>query len=218
MGDSAIWTIATGTVIVSVASTCITGLYATFTGRTHQRLATSSALNSTITSATFFTLREYIFSPFVRIAIGRKENTSSDNLSWSDLRRRNLLDSGLSGAATGGIYRGLTAGRRTIGRAATTAGIACVVLQVAYNELAIQRIKYVAGLSQTSAAGVKQPEFSEPWTTKMLSVLGVRPVSDEELLDKLRRERTKHLEKIQELEHQVEAERKQQEGNPPREK
>ncbi|KAJ7905684.1 hypothetical protein B0H14DRAFT_2327258, partial [Mycena olivaceomarginata] len=184
-------------------------------------LATASAFNSAITAATFFTLREYLFSPTIRVAVDysrqRREsidqnviNAAPDDLSWSGLRSRNLLDSGLSGAATGGILRGLTAGRRTVGPAAITAGMACVLLQAAYNEMDIQRIKYVGRLSQapeTVVVPVEKPTTPSV-TARLLGLFGAKPLSDEELLAKLRREREKHLKRMQELEQDLEAERK----------
>ncbi|KAJ7940460.1 hypothetical protein B0H13DRAFT_1938198 [Mycena leptocephala] len=227
MGESPVWTVLTGTVIISLASTCITGLYATFSGKTlkspqnHQNLAAASAFNSAITAATFFTIREYVVSPTIRAAVNHSPqqrgsidnniNVASDNLSWSGLRKHNLLDSGVSGAATGGILRGLTAGRRTIGPAAITAGMACVLLQAAYNELGIQRIKYVSKLSQQRETSAALPEtpVKPSLSTRILGTLGVRILSDEELLIKFRREREKHLKKIEQLERELEADREQ---------
>ncbi|KAJ7271950.1 hypothetical protein B0H12DRAFT_1215875 [Mycena haematopus] len=207
--------------IVPFDFTCITGLYATFTGKSHQRLATASAFNSAVTAATFFTIREYLISPTIRVAVDysgqRRESThESDNaapeyLSWSGLRRHNLLDSGLSGAVTGGILRGLTSGRRTIGRAAITAGMACVLLQAAYNELGIQRIKYLGRLSQAPETSPVPPEtIKSSVASRILGLLGARPLSDEDLLSKYRREKDKHLKKIQELEQELEMERERE--------
>ncbi|KAJ7046978.1 hypothetical protein C8F04DRAFT_1062368 [Mycena alexandri] len=218
MGESPAWTIATGTVIISFASTCITGLYATFSGRGHQRLASASALNSAITAATFFTVREYIVSPTIgavadysheRRGEEAQNNTAPrENLSWWSLRRHNLLDSGISGAATGGVLRGLTMGRRTVAPAAITAGIACVLFQAAYNELGIQRIKFVGKLSQQPKAVPPPPTPAGPsLTARILGAIGVKTLSDEELLLRLKRERDKHLNKIEELEREVDAEK-----------
>ncbi|KAJ6525622.1 hypothetical protein B0H19DRAFT_1198028 [Mycena capillaripes] len=216
MGESPAWTIATGTIIISVASTCITGLYAAFSGKNSQKLASASAFNSAVTAATFFTIREYVVSPTIGAAThysrqrrGSLDENNNANLSWSGLRRHNLLDSGVSGAAVGGLLRGLTAGRRTTGPAAITAGMACVLLQAAYNELGIQRIKYVSNLSQQSETSAVTPEVPvEPsLSTRFLGVFGVRSLSDEELLVKFRRERETYLKKIEELERGLEADK-----------
>jgi hypothetical protein len=98
------------------------------------------------------------------------------------------------------------AGRRSIVPGAFTAGIACVLLQAAYNELGIQRIKYVGRISrQPDDSPVQTEAPAEPsLKTRFLGALGVRMLSDEELLAKFRREREIHLKKIQELEQELE--------------
>ncbi|KAJ7775036.1 hypothetical protein B0H16DRAFT_1303382, partial [Mycena metata] len=182
-------------------------------------LASASALNSAITAATFFTVREYVVSPTIGTVANysrerRREeiqnnNAPRENISWWSLRRHNLLDSGVSGAATGGLLRGLTMGRRTVVPAAITAGIACVLFQAAYNELGIQRIKYVGRLSQQPKAVPAAPPPAGPsLTARILGAFGVKPLSDEELLLRFKRERDKHLKRIEELEREVDAEGK----------
>ncbi|KAF8212058.1 hypothetical protein K438DRAFT_1805885 [Mycena galopus ATCC 62051] len=233
MGESSAWTVLTGTAVI--CNTCITGLYATFTGKINQKLATASAFNSAVTAATFFTIREYLFSPTIRAAfdlsglrrqgIDEGDSTAPDNLSWSGLRRHNLLDSGLSGAATGGLLRGLTCEphffilypsphfwKPTSGPTYHWARShnrwnGMRLLQAAYNELGIQRIKYVGRLPQAPEVVPLETPTKPAVTTRILGVLGVRFLSDEELLVKFRREREKHLQKIQELEQKLEAER-----------
>ncbi|KAJ7444933.1 hypothetical protein FB451DRAFT_1056111 [Mycena latifolia] len=196
----------------------MTGLYAAFTGRRHKHLAFASAFNSGITAATFFTIREYFVSPALAVAVNYSRERSGtegdkpavDHLSWSSLRRNNLLDSAISGAATGGILRGLTSGRRTIAPGAFTAGLACVLLQAAYNELDIQRIKYVGKISRPPEISVVPTEAPSKLSlkTRILALLGVKLLSDEELLGKYRRERDIHLKKIQELEQEMEEDRR----------
>ncbi|KAJ7510042.1 hypothetical protein B0H11DRAFT_1957344 [Mycena galericulata] len=224
MGRAA--TVATGTVIISVTSTCITGLYAAFAGKRHQNFAAASAFNSAVTAATFFSIREYLISPTIGIAVDySRQRTATvgenhvtlDDLSWSSLRRHNLLDSGVSGAATGSILRGLTAGRRTIIPAAFTAGLACVALQAAYNELDVQRIKYLGTRSpQPEINTVPAPKTTTskpPLTTRILGTFGIRILSDEELLVKFKRERENHLKKIQELERELDEDSKRNAEN-----
>lgn len=89
--------------------------------------------------------------------------------------------------------------------------MACVLLQAAYNELGIQRIKYVSKLSQQPGPNAVTPEVpTKPsLTTRLLGVLGVRSLSDEELLVKFRRERENYLKKIEELERELEADKVQ---------
>ncbi|KAJ6597056.1 hypothetical protein DFH09DRAFT_110519 [Mycena vulgaris] len=221
MGESRAWTVATGTATIS--STCITGLYAAFSGKRQGNLAFASAFNSGVTAATFFTIREYVVSPTLGTAIGYSRerigtadeaNPTLDQLSWSSLRKHDLLDSGVSGAATGGLLRGITSGRRTIASGALTAGIVCVLLQAAYNELGIQRIKYVGKISQPNINEVPTYAPAKPsLTTRILGTFGVRMLSDEELLVKFRRERDVHLKKIQQLERELEEEHSTKSSN-----
>lgn len=85
-----------------------------------------------------------------------------------------------------------------------------MLLQVAYNEMDIQRIKYVGRLSQapeTVVVPVEKPTTPSV-TARLLGLFGAKSLSDEELLAKLRREREKHLKRMQELEQDLEAERK----------
>ncbi|KAJ7273298.1 hypothetical protein C8J57DRAFT_270875 [Mycena rebaudengoi] len=181
--------------------------------------AAASAFNSAVTAATFFSLSGIRCQPKSYVlhldqTILQSKITFPQHLSWSRLRRHNLLDSGVSGAVTGGILRGITAGRRTVVPAAITAGAACVALQAAYNELSIQRIKYVGKtLSQNSPSALQVPTPAVPQTTKpplknrILGLFGVKVLSNEELLVKLRRQRDSHLTRIRELEQELEQER-----------
>ncbi|KAJ7097770.1 hypothetical protein B0H15DRAFT_1007626 [Mycena belliarum] len=218
MGESRAWTVATGTVTISVASSCITGLYAAFSGKRRENLAFASAFNSAITAGTFFTLREYVVSPTIGAALDysrKRKGTvdevpddlpAGDHLSWSSLRRHNLLDSGISGAATGGILRSLQTGRRTVAPAALTAGIVCILLQAAYNELGIQRIRYVGKISRPPEISPAPPQDppQPAFKTQILGMFGLKLLSDEELLGRYRRERDKHMKKIEELEQELE--------------
>ncbi|KAF7304952.1 N2227 domain-containing protein [Mycena kentingensis (nom. inval.)] len=114
---------------------------------------------------------------------------------------------GVSGLATGGLIRGVTAGRRTIIPAALMTGVACVALQAAYNELRVQRIKYIG----KRAAGPPIDDDKPPLADRILGALGVRPLSNEDVIEKLKRERERYLQKIERLEAQLadEQERKQ---------
>jgi hypothetical protein len=50
-------------------------------------------------------VREYVVSPSLK---ARKNlHNSSDTPSWNDLKRHNLLDSGVAGGITGGMLRGI---------------------------------------------------------------------------------------------------------------
>ncbi|KAJ6630597.1 hypothetical protein B0H10DRAFT_836527 [Mycena sp. CBHHK59/15] len=246
MGESRAWTVATGTIVTSVGSTCVTGLYATFKGTRHEHLALASAFNSAVSAATFFTIREYVVSPTISATVDysrqrgeavAENKATPEHLSWSRLRTHNLIDSGLSGAITGGILRGIVSGRRMTAPAAVTTGVACVILQAVYNELGIQRIKYVGKtLSQNSPntllpspQDTLSPDAQTAWpapdvtlqeeanaepaakplvTARILGIFGVKMLSDDEILVKLKRQRDEHLVKIKELEKELEDDRK----------
>ncbi|KAJ7582971.1 hypothetical protein C8J56DRAFT_956202 [Mycena floridula] len=198
------------TVVQGTVITCdsfVTGLYG-ITRRIpdYPHLATTSAFNSAITASAFFGLREYAVSPALAVTIRRTpEQLSGTSLSWSDIRSYHLLDSGISGAATGGMLRGLMGGRRVILSAAITAGVACVGLQRAYNELAVLRIKRIGKELEPS-----QPvQHSPPFYQRLLYLVGLVPISDEEYLAKMRRKRDSILARIKVLEEEAEEESKQ---------
>nr|GAT60083.1 predicted protein [Mycena chlorophos] len=199
------------TQLLALASTCFTGLYATFSARHKTRpyaqLATAAAVNSAITSATFFTIREYLVTP-IRAQIHDPPSRDAP-LSWSELRQHRLVDSGISGLVTGGLLRGLTAGRRVILPAALTVGTASVLLQAAYNEIHVQRIKYVGRRTQTPPAPVVEPTRKPPLRERLLNAFGVRTLTDEELLVRYKQERERHLQRIKELEVQLEKEERE---------
>jgi len=117
------------------------------------------ALNSGITAATFFGLREYAVSPllvstlpFPQYAKRRRELRVAGTrvlepdlpLSRSEERRHKSLDSGLSGAFTGGILRGWKSGPGAILPGALTAATVCIALQYAYNGAGIARLRYIS--------------------------------------------------------------------------
>ncbi|KAF7294750.1 WD-REPEATS-REGION domain-containing protein [Mycena indigotica] len=209
MGDepnSRLWTVASGTFLAAFASTCLTGLYATFRSQPYARLATAAAFNSTVTAATFFSIREYLVIP-ARQQI-QDSPPSPSELSWTDLRTHHLVDSGISGVVTGGLIRGLTAGRRVVLPAALTVGAVSLVLQGAYNELHVQRIKYIGNASRqpTVVPVVVEPD-KRPLRQRMLEAVGIRTLSNEEILDKLKQERERHLARIAELEAELKTEK-----------
>ncbi|KAL9715419.1 hypothetical protein Ac2012v2_002082 [Leucoagaricus gongylophorus] len=128
MDKSASWTVLQGTLSISALSATTIGLRAIFKGHEHPGfLASSAALNSGITATTFFALREYIVSPVLvhtvpleqyerrRRQLGISQNsletdssnTNSSSPHFSSIRNQKILDSALSGMATGGLLRGL---------------------------------------------------------------------------------------------------------------
>ncbi|KAK2466706.1 hypothetical protein APHAL10511_000964 [Amanita phalloides] len=211
MDNSAAYTVAQGTLITSALSAFATGLYAiAYRNPNYSLLAGAAALNSGITAATFFGLREYAISPTLKHA---RQDTLS--LSWTDRRTHHLLDSGLSGAAAGGILRGWKSGPAAVLPGAATAATICVLLQYAFNEAGIARLRYA---SRHYASPAEPPlhhgldyERSEPSPTlaqRMLNVIGVRKMADDEYLNQMKKTRDHHLRRMAQLEMQLEAERK----------
>ena len=163
--------------------------------------------------------------------------SSFDKLSWSDLRASSLLDSGVAGAVTGGLLRGLKsmlylswrflccrslhvlqAGRHAIVSGAITTSAACILLQYACNELGIARLRYISTLQEENKSLITQPSLKphngkqvyEPSGSvfqQILKAVGLIPVSDEEYLAKLKRTREVYLKRMVELEQQVEEEK-----------
>jgi hypothetical protein len=159
-----------------------------------------------------------------------------EKLSWSDLRANRLLDSGVAGAVTGGLLRGvksvhyltsffyavanrtLQAGRHAVVSGAITASAVCILLQYACNELGIVRLRYISTLQEENKLLIMQPSFKpqngkqvyEPSGSvfqQILKAVGLIPVSDEEYLAKLKRTREVYLKRMAELEQQAEEEK-----------
>ncbi|KDR73651.1 hypothetical protein GALMADRAFT_251427 [Galerina marginata CBS 339.88] len=235
MDTSALSTIGLGTLTISASSALITGVYTIFRKQPQSGIIVGvAALNSGITAATFFTCREYVvspalvhFAPWLQYARRRRElgidlSTPTEPGSLLDLHTNKLLDSALSGAITGGMLRGIRSGRRAILPGMVMTGVACSFLQYGYNELSIMRLRYIAKLNEEDRAAVTVPsskprtaipDRSEPSTTSpsavqlFLSMIGVRPLSDEEYLAKMKRTRNAYLKRIAELELQKEEEK-----------
>lgn len=196
-------------------------------------MAGAAAINSGVTAVTFFSIREFVISPLLVYTLSWPQYArrklelgieySSDNAllpaghaSWWDLRTHKALDTGVSGVLAGGLLRGWKSGRRVILPGALTAGAVCTVLQLAYNELSVLRLKYVSRHKKDSfsidrhlpppppVAFVPQ----KPILERILITFGMQPISDQEYLTKLKHTRDIHLKRIKELEQQAEAEQK----------
>ncbi|KAI0072791.1 hypothetical protein K474DRAFT_1604461, partial [Panus rudis PR-1116 ss-1] len=208
-------------------------------------IAASTAVNCGIFGATFFSIREYAVSPIFLSTIpwgqfprrlreleARKQGQDyvPDKLSWWDMRAHKVPDTALSGALTGGILNAWKRGRPGIFPGISTGGIVCTILQLAYNEVGILRVKYVSrrlresakqdttpltspSLSpapssplSTSTPEAKATEAAQPtaeprpWTDRVFTLFGLTKVSDEEYLERLQRERDAHLRRIAVLE------------------
>ena len=109
-----------------------------------------------------------------------------------------------------------------------TAGLVCTMLQFAYNELGIARIKYVSRKLQppppppapsTSSSVVPQPALPAPQvddepklslSERVFTALGWHKVSDEQYLERLKLKRGMYLHRIAELEREMAEEAKHQ--------
>jgi hypothetical protein len=151
--------------------------------------------------------------------------TPTEPQTWADLRRHKTLDSGISGALAGGLLRGwkcespeyrihrtwLTmdapAGRRAVMPGALTIGAVCTLLQLGYNEFGILRLRYLSNLNgPLSVPKESNPPVSKSSSERLMSFLGMKPVTDEEYIQKLKIKRDGYLKQIAELEQKLAAE------------
>ncbi|OBZ69244.1 hypothetical protein A0H81_10779 [Grifola frondosa] len=214
------------------------GLYALLKGHNHAApFVASAALNGAIhtrfTNRTPTGFREYIVSPVLLSALSTTRYSQRirelhamreagvQQLTWWDLRMYKTPDTGISGALTGGVLNAWKRGRAGIVPGATTAGLLCTILQLAYNELGIMRVKYVTKVMQkpeqslddfSPHSSVGHPISSstppkKPLGERILTSLGFKQISDEEYLQMIKRKRDGLLRKIAELETEVEVER-----------
>ncbi|KAF9558001.1 hypothetical protein CPC08DRAFT_667974 [Agrocybe pediades] len=186
-----------------------------------------AAYNGALTGASFFACREYVvsptlvrFAPWKQYARRRHElgmDAASENAlpprSLRDLRTNKLLDNGTSGALVAGILRAVRSGGQGVIPGMLVAGTACTILQYGYNEMSIARLKYLSKQREDiSLPTVEQTGPSKPWSERLLALVGVRVLSDEEYLEKMKKKRDAYLLQIADLERKRE-ERTLDEGN-----
>ena len=88
----------------------------------------------------------------------------------------------------------------------------CTLGQVLCNEIGVQRIKFISRRyhipSQPptpTVSGLAEPPMPKrPLLDRMIHVIGINKLSDEEYLTKMRKERAAYLRRIAELEAQLE--------------
>jgi hypothetical protein len=92
----------------------------------------------------------------------------------------------------------------------------CAVGQLLYNELGVQRVKFVSRASPAASTRLPLPidtgihELSvpkEPLFDRMVHAIGLKRVSDEEYLAQMKEERARHLRRIAELEAKLKADK-----------
>lgn len=102
-------------------------------------------------------------------------------------------------------HNSLLAGRRAIVPGALSIGAVCTLLQLAYNEAGIIRLQYISGLNRSrtlpTPTTLSAPSLS--MSDRFLALLGLKPVTDEEYIAKVKTTRDGYLKRIAELEQQV---------------
>lgn len=142
-----------------------------------------------------------------------------------------IPDTAISGALTGGMLNAWKRGRAGIAPGVTTAALICTFLQLVYNELGIMRIKYVSNKLQSSGDMVPAQtlppttpapprvridhEPPRPMMERILTALGFHQIPDQEFLAMMKRKRDGYLQRIAELEKDIE-EQKQKGEEPPK--
>lgn len=206
----------------------IGSVYGAFKGYNVYTIATATALNTAIASATFFSIREYVVSPLLLSGVSSgqflrrrqeiedkkgKNLERSETLSWSEMRLHKLPDTALSSALSGGILNAWKRGPAGIMPGVVTASVLCSLLQLGYNELGVMRIKYVSRKIDETHRPIEAkpevmtlpPEPSKPILQRVFEWMGMPKISDEEYLKKLYAKRADVLRRIA----QIEAERAQ---------
>ena len=172
----------------------------------------------------------------LRETLASTEISTNSTVSWEAMRLHHSLDSALSGAFTGGVwntwrrtcpltcsqhptrlnvlFQGGTRGALT---GTIFGSVFCAVGQLLYNELSVQRVKFVVSrtspaasprLPLPSASEVTEPSVpKEPLFDRIILAIGFKKVSDEQYLAKMREERAAYLQKIAELEAKLQADK-----------
>ncbi|KAJ8472715.1 hypothetical protein ONZ45_g16553 [Pleurotus djamor] len=163
-------------------------------------------MNSGLTAFTFFGVREAAVSPILRRFSPSDRDAISEHStprSWGELRSQKLLDSSLSGAITAGGLRGMKSGPRSVLPGAVTGAIICTLLQYTFNEVRVQRLKYLLRPQFIATNSPSAPEVETPFFDRILANIGMERIPDEKYLRMLKDRREKHLSRIRELEAEI---------------
>jgi len=112
------------------------------------------------------------------------------------------------GGITGSVLKTWRRGIRGTFTGMMFGSVFCTLGQVLYNEIGVQRIKFISRRSRPRTPTV--PELAEPRIPKqplldrMIHAIGINRLSDEEYLSQMREERAAHLRRIAKLEAQLE--------------
>ena len=110
------------------------------------------------------------------------------------------------------LFQGGTRGALT---GMLSGSVFCAVGQLLYNELGVQRVKFVSRArpsaspqSPLSASGITEPLApNETLFDRIIHAIGVKRLSDEEYLTRMREERAAYLQRIAELEAKLQADK-----------
>ncbi|TRM62585.1 hypothetical protein BD626DRAFT_569734 [Schizophyllum amplum] len=181
---------------LAAATAFITGLHGIWKNRPNYQLAAGVAgLNSGITAATFFTLRELVVSPLLQSDVSPSPPTPTS------IRREKLLDSGVSGAVAGTLLRGIRSGPAAGVSGGIILGTITTSLQFGFNIVRASRMQSSLRAPETEAE--LERSTKKRVTDAVLSVFGVFPMTTEEQIASLARKRDHHLVRIRELEEQL---------------
>ena len=122
------------------------------------------------------------------------------------------------------VSHALLAGPAAVLPGAVTAAVVCVLLQYTVNEADIARLKYISQqrLESTSQPPADPPlehtlahEPSPTLIQRIIQAVGIRKMSEDEYIERMKKTRDHHLHRIAELERQLEAERRDGNNNGP---
>lgn len=156
--------------------------------------------------------------PRLREQDGLREASTSSNstVTWGDMRLHHALDCALSGGFTGGVWNTWRRGPHGALTGMVFGSVFCAVGQLLYNELGVQRVKFVSRTSLVASlrrplpsapAITELPVSKEPLFDRMIHAIGFKKVSDEQYLAQMKKERATHLQRITELEAKLQADK-----------
>lgn len=192
--------------------------------------AASAALNCGIAGATFFSVRGYVIVPLLDQAVPSRlrereresprrapevlpEASRSDGVTWGAMRLNRVLDSALSGGITGSVLNTWRRGTRGTFTGMMFGSVFCTLGQVLYNEMGVQRLKFISRRypipsqppTPSTVSGPAEPSVpKKPLLDRMIHVIGINRLSDEEYLVQMREKRAAYLRRIENLETQLE--------------
>ncbi|KAH6908295.1 hypothetical protein BKA70DRAFT_266172 [Coprinopsis sp. MPI-PUGE-AT-0042] len=227
MEPGAHWTAIYGTLTTSAVFGVTAGAVAALGGKPYPPVvAAFAAFNSGCTAGVFFGLREFAVGPLLvytapwsqyvnrrrLLGIGEDGMSEPHTPSIQDVRSDKLLDSGISGAITGGLVRGWKSGRGAVIPGALFASTACVALQYGFNLAAVYRLNHLSKATEATSAPIpstpSEPQEQIPLDRRILNWIGVKSLSDEEFAARLRRQKEAYEKRIAELELQLEEEQR----------